>query len=250
MARCPLFALALVPFVGISAAAQTLSPAGVVVVAQAAQVGNTTLTQGSTVFSGDLLKTGDKGAMQVQVKQVRIALGGNSSMRIFRQDERIVVELETGVLTYSAPVAGESVTIFAQDVKFVPDTSTSAEGQITVKSRCELSATAVRSKLEATSGRETRMIEESKSFSVTSEIGVDYQDSWQPVPADYPEFPRDAQYHHSHSHAACPAAYTNQTKYKIKPPINDGHFREIAIGIVLITSPIPIYEALESPHKP
>jgi hypothetical protein len=250
MARCPLFALALVPFAVISAAAQTLSPAGVVVVAQAAQVGNTTLTQGSTVFSGDLLRTGDKGATQVQVKQVRIALGGNSSMRIFRQDERIVVELEAGALTYAAPGAGENVTIFAQDVKFVPDTSISAEGQITVKSRCELSATAVRSKLEATSGRETRTIEESKSFSVTSEIGVAYQDSWQPVPADYPEFPRDAQYHHSHSHAACPATYTNQTNNKIKPPINDGHFREIATVLVLgPTIPI-IIGALESPHKP
>jgi hypothetical protein len=85
---------------------------------------------------------------------------------------------------------------------------------------------------------------------VTSELGVDYQDSWQPVPADYPEFPRDAQYHHSHSHAACPAAYTNQTHNPVKSAIGDGHFGEIAIGISIGVS-IPIIKcALESPHKP
>jgi hypothetical protein len=85
---------------------------------------------------------------------------------------------------------------------------------------------------------------------VTSEIGVEYQDSWQPVPADYPEFPHDAQYHHSHGHAACPAAYANQNRNPLKPPLGDGHFHEIAIGIVLVTTIIPVWKSLESPHKP
>jgi hypothetical protein len=221
-----------------------------VVAAQAAQVGNTTLTPGATAFSGDLLTTRDNGLIQVHVKQVRLALGENSSMRIFRQEERTVIELERGVLTYSAPGTGESITVYAQDVKFVPDTSRPAEGQISVQSRCELNASAVRSTIAATSGRETKIIEESKSFSVTSEIGVEYRDSWQPVPADYPDFPRDAQYHHSHSHAACAVAYNTQSHNPIKPPIGDGHFREIAVGIIAVSSSIPIIKALESPHKP
>jgi len=84
----------------------------------------------TTVFSGDLLKTADKGAIQIEAKQVKLAAGENSSMRIFRQGERTVIELEYGVITYSAPGAGESITIFAQDVKFVADTSKPAEGQI------------------------------------------------------------------------------------------------------------------------
>src|SRR5882672_661953 len=209
MARFLFSALVLTSLFGGAAAAQTPPAAvGVVSAAQAAHVGSAPLTQGSTVFSGDLLKTDDKEWIQVSVKQVRINLGENSSMRIFWQEGRTVVELERGVITYAAPGAGESVTIFAQDVKFVPDTSRPAEGQISVRSRCELRAEAVRSTLQATSGRETKTIEESKSFSVTSEIGIEYKDSWQPVLADYPDFPRDAQYHHSHSHAACAVAYT------------------------------------------
>ena len=253
MARLLLSALVLTYLFGGAAAAQTVPASvgvGVVVVAQAAHVGSAALTQGSTVFSGDLLRTEDKGLVQVSVKQVRINLGENGSMRIFWQEGRTVVELERGVITYAAPGAGESIAIFAQDVKFVPGTTRPAEGQISVRSRCELSAVAVRSTLEATSGRETKTIEESKSFSVTSEIGVEYRDSWQPVPADYPDFPRDAQYHHSHSHAACPVAYSTQSNSPIKSPISDGHFREIAGGIIVAVSLIPIIKALESPHKP
>lgn len=251
MTRFLFSALALTAFFGAAATAQTLPAAvGVVVAAQAARVGSSPLTQGSTVFSGDLLKTEDKGSIQVSVKQVRISLGENSSMRIFWQEGHTVLELERGVVTYAAPGAGENISIFAQDVKFVPDTTKPAEGQISVRSRCELSAVAVRSTLEATSGREKKTIEESKSFSVTSEIGVEYRDSWQPVPADYPDFPHDAQYHHSHSHAACPAAYSTQSSRLTKPPIGDGHFREIAGGIIVGVSLIPIIKALESPHKP
>ena len=251
MARLLLPALVLASLMGSAAAAQTPSAAvGVVVAAQAAHVGSAALTQGSTVFSGDLLKTEDKGLIQVSVKQVRLNLGENGSMRIFWQEGRTVVELEGGVITYVAPGAGESITIFAQDVKFVPDTTKPAEGQISVQSRCELSAVAARSTLEATSGRETKTIEESKSFRVTSEIGVEYRDSWQPVPADYPDFPRDAQYHHSHSHSACAAVYNAQSHNLTKPPIGDGHFREIAVGIIAVSSSIPIIKAFESPHKP
>jgi len=237
-------------FGGVAAAQAPPAAVGVVSAAQAAHVGSASLTQGSTVFSGDLLKTEDKGLIQVSVKQVRINLGENSSMRIFWQEGRTVVELERGAITYAAPGAGESITIFAQDVKFVPDTTKPAEGQIAVRSRCELHAVAVRSTLQATSGRETKTIEESKSFSVASEIGVEYRDSWQPVLADYPDFPRDAQYHHSHSHAACAVAYNTESHNPVKPPIGDGHFREIAVGIIAVSSSIPIIKALESPHKP
>ncbi len=235
MARFLFSALVLTSLFGGVATAQTPpAAAGVVSAAQAAHVGNAALTQGSTVFSGDLLRTEDKGLIQVSVKQVRINLGENSSMRIFWQEGRTVVELERGVITYAAAGAGESITIFAQDVKFVPDTTRPAEGQISVRSRCELHAEAVRSTLQATSGRE----------------GVEYKDSWQPVLADYPDFPRDAQYHHSHSHATCAVAYNTESNNPIKPPIGDGHFREIAVGIIAVSSSIPIIKALESPHKP
>jgi hypothetical protein len=233
-----------------TASAQTLTPAGVVTAAQAARAGSSAVSEGATIFSGDLLKTEGNGSIQVQAGKIKLALGENSSMRIFRQENRTIVELERGLVSYAASGTGESITLYAQDVKFVPDTTKPASGQITIRSRCELGAAAVRSSMEITSGKESKTLEESKSFTVTSEVGIDYRDSWTPMLSDYPDFPREAAYHHSHAHTACPAAFLNHAH---RPPLSalaTGHFRELAIGVTAVVTAIVVDEALESPDRP
>jgi len=99
-----------------------------------------------------------------------------------------------------------------------------------------------------TSGRETRTIQETKSFRVLSEFGVDYRDSWQPVLTDYPEFPRDAEYHKSHSHVACPAGLWQAAKAPV--PGAGSHFAEVVGGTLAILTWIGVDEALESADRP
>src|SRR5262249_23602895 len=105
--------------------------------------------------------------------------------------------------------------------------------------------------LEAKSGRETKLIEETKSFSVTSELSVVYKDNWQPVLENYPDFPREAEYHRTHDHAACAAAPIRETANRgpIRA-VGTGHFKEIVGGIVLLGTIPPIIKALESPDRP
>lgn len=252
MPNLPLFsapALFLLSALTLPAAPAPNNPVGSVTSAEAAHVGTAPVSVGATVYSGDLLSTEDRGMIQVQVAKAQFALGPNSSMRIFRQDNRTVVELERGVITYHAPGAGESIALYALDVRFVPNTSNPASGQIHVRSRCELGAVAIHGNIDVTSGRESKTIEESKSFSVTSEFGIEYRDSWQPVPADYPEFAPDSRYHHSHGHAACVAAFSQARRAPV-PAGGTGHFREIIIGIVAIGTVPPIIKALESPDRP
>jgi len=245
-------ALAVASFVVIamqSTVAQQPSQAGVVTGGNNATMDGVAVSSGATVFSGDLIKTGDEGRAQVQSATMQFVLGPNSSARFFRQGDRVIVELERGSVSYSAKGVSENLTLFAQDIKFVPKTTELAVGQVIIESRCEVKATATRSVLQATSGRETKVIETNKTYNVLSEIGVNYDDSWKPVLSDYPEYPRDAEYHHSHSHVAC-APGIWQTN---KPPVMagaPGHFMlAVAIGAGVGTA-IVVHKALESPDKP
>jgi hypothetical protein len=230
--------------------AQQSVPAGVVGIASNATLGSTTLSEGATVFSGDPLKTGDSGRLQVQSGSMQFVLGANSAARIFREDNRFLVELERGSVAYTARGGSEDLTLYALDVKFLPKTSAMAAGQITIVSRCNLNATATHSSIEVTSGRETRTVEESKSFRVLSAVGVDYRDSWKPVLSDYPEYPRDAEYHHSHDHIACAADLTQQAHKVPIAALGSGHFGEIVGGGVAVIGVIGVIKALESPDRP
>jgi len=228
------------------AQAQQLAPAGVVIASTSATIGSATVSEGATVFSGDLLRTGDKGHLNVQSGAVQFILAENSSARIFRSGTRTIVEIERGTLAYTAKGANEDIVLFALDVRIVPRPGLPAAGQVSILSRCDVTVTAARSAIDVTSGRETRTVEESRSFRVISDFGVDYRNSWQPVLSDYPEYPREAEYHRSHGHVACPAA----VRQAPVSALAGGHFREIAIGIALIVTIPAVHHAFESPDRP
>lgn len=222
-------------------------PVGTVVNGQNASVGLSELSNGTTIFSGDLLKTGDGGQLQVQAGTLQFVLAEDSTARIFKYGGRVSVELERGTIAYTAKGVAEQLAIFAQDIRFVPATTEPAAGQITVVSHCEVRATARKSTLEAKSGKETKTIETDKSYDSRSEIGVDYNDSWKPELPDYPEYPREAGYHRSHSHVACSAG-----PFKQRPPLMAGssHFTLLAGSAVAIVTAVAVVKALESPDKP
>src|SRR5579871_537893 len=233
---------------GITAAsAQEVSQFCTATLAQNATVGGTHLSEGTTVFAGERLVTGDGGQVRVQCGGVRLALADNSAMRAFQAGTKTIVELEHGTVTYATPGHSEDLSIYSLDIRVIPVTSQPAMGQISSPSHCQISVRPTKSSATVTSGRETKEIEESKSYEVTAEEGVDYRDDWKPVLTDYPEYPRDADYHHSHGHVACAAAYANQSGRAPRPPAGTGHFKLVAIGIAVVVISIPVDEALESP---
>jgi hypothetical protein len=228
---------------------QSAPQAGIVTLAANAADAHASITEGATVYSGDLLKTADNGRLQVQVGTIQLVLNGSSSARIFHAGNRTLVEVERGILAYSVRGTNEDLILYAQDIKIAPRTNVAASGQIDITTRCSVTVTSIHNPIEVISGKETRTIDESKSFRVVSEVGVDYNEKWQPVLSDYPEYPRDADYHHSHGHVACPAAYATQAQH---PPIaaGTGHFIEVIGGAVVILTAIGVHQALESPDRP
>ena len=249
--RCLLATLAFIPFLGITAASAQESPRPCTVsAAQNATIGGLNLSEGSTVFSGERLATGVGGEVRVQCGGIRLALRENSAMRAFQTGTKTIVELEHGTVLYATLGNSEDLTIYSLDIRVVPATSRPAMGQVSSPSHCQISVYPTKSSATVTSGRETKVIEESKSYEVTAVEGIDYREDWKPILSDYPEFPRDADYHHSHSHVACAPAYANNTNRPPVQAVGQGHFREIAIGIIGGVSIIPIKKALESPDRP
>ena len=233
-----------------SASAQEGPPICTATAAENAALSGTRLSQGTTVFSGEQITTQDRGQALIQCGGVNLALAEDSAMRPFQAGTKLLVELERGTLLYSTPGNSEDLTIYSLDIRIAPHTEKPAAGQVSAPSHCRISVRPSKSSVTVTSGRESKVIEESKAYEVTAELGVTYRDTWKPVSADYPDFPRDAEYHHSHDHVACAPAYANQTG---RPPISPtvaGHFREIVIGVAVAVTGHVIHEVLESSDRP
>jgi hypothetical protein len=223
------------------------SVAGVVTLANRALLAGSTATSGATVFSGDLVTTEDEGQIQIQAGRTKLTLQPQSSFRVFRAEQRVVVELERGTLTY-ATAAPRELTIYALDTRIVPAAPNGGTGQVSVVSRCEMKATSHTNTLDVTSGKETKTIEEGKTYAVRSDFGVDYHDSWKPVPADYPEFDPNSAYHRTHSHSACGLAAKQGEGPR--PGLKPSHFGLGAAAVVIGVTCLVICPDFESPDKP
>src|SRR5262249_31516549 len=77
------------------------SAAGVLTLANRASISGANASSGSTVFSGDLITTQDDGQVQLQAGRTKLTLQPQSSFRVFRTGDRVVVELERGTMTYA-----------------------------------------------------------------------------------------------------------------------------------------------------
>src|SRR5258708_40002132 len=81
--------------------AQEVGQAGVVTFANDASIGIATASTGSTIFSGDLLKTGEAGRLQIQSGTMQFVLDARSAARVFKTGDPGLVELEQGSLAHS-----------------------------------------------------------------------------------------------------------------------------------------------------
>ena len=234
-----------------AAPAQSSAPGCSVTIADHALISGTDAVVGTDIFNGELLQTRDNGDLMVQCKTVKLAMASNSSIRVFQSGTRTSVELERGIVAYSTAGQSEDLALYSLDVKVVPDTRQTSAGQLDVSSHCELSVRSTKSSAAVTTDKETKIVEESKAYDVTPKLGVDYSDDWHPVPADYPDFPREAKYHDSHRHVACAAAALEQNAATAKAALTAGEFHQIIVTGALVGTGITIWGVLrESPSKP
>jgi hypothetical protein len=148
---------------GVALPAQT-APAGVVLQTTSARLNSTDAAIGTTLYDGDRLETQEKGALSVQSGQVQLTLSEDSLLWMNHDNLILAPSLQRGTVTFRAET-GEGVEIRAEDVRVRPHAPVLTVGQVTIE-KCDVLVTARTQSLEVTAGKETKILEEGKTYRV------------------------------------------------------------------------------------
>ncbi|MGC1615935.1 MAG: hypothetical protein WA736_14715 [Candidatus Acidiferrum sp.] len=140
-------------------------PAGVILQSASARLNTADASVGTTIYDGDRLETQDKGLLSVRSGQVQLALSEDSLLWMNHENSILTPTLQRGTVTFRAET-GEGVEIRADDVRVRPHAPVLTVGQVTLE-KCDVLVTANTQALEVTAGKETKILEEGKSYRVT-----------------------------------------------------------------------------------
>jgi hypothetical protein len=220
-------------------AAQTKS-LGMILDSQGGHIGATTVTAGSSVYVGDILSTDTDGSLTVRIGQTTYQLQGDTSAVFFPGQSSPIAELRRGTIVVSNNSASEGFEIFASDVRIVSGTARPIQGQVSLKSPCELVVSSQEGLIDVVAGSEKKTVDHDHAYRVIPEHSVDKtRDAISP---------EDPNYHQNHTHTGCAAALAHATKGPILA--GNSHFTELALsaaGVIIIVS---IIKAYESPDRP
>lgn len=151
-------------FPGAAMPAQNI-PAGVIQQTQSARLNQTDAATGTTLYDGDRLETQSKGTVNVRSNQVLLTLAEDSLLWMNHDNGVLAPKLDRGTVIFRAET-GDGIEIHADDVRVRPHAAGLTVGQVTIDD-CYVVVTARTQSLDVSAGRETRVLEEGKSFRVT-----------------------------------------------------------------------------------
>jgi hypothetical protein len=148
---------------GVSLPAQTAST-GVVLQSASARLNSVDAIVGTTIFDGDRMETDEKGALSVRSGQVQLTLPQQSTVWMNHENLILAPTLQRGTVTFRADT-GTGVEIKADDVRVKPHSPVLTVGEVTLQD-CDVLVTARTQSLEITAGKETKILEEGKTYRV------------------------------------------------------------------------------------
>jgi hypothetical protein len=148
---------------GVALPAQT-APAGVVLQSASARLNTNDAAAGSTIFDGDRMETQEKGALSLRSGQVQLTLSEQSTVWMNHENLILTPTLQRGTVTFRAET-GTGVEIRADDVRVRPHSPVLTVGEVTLQD-CDVFVTARTQSLEVTAGKETKILEEGKTYGV------------------------------------------------------------------------------------
>jgi hypothetical protein len=148
---------------GVSLPAQT-APAGVVLQSASARLNAADAVVGTTIFDGDRMETQEKGALSVRSGQVQLTLSEQSTVWMNHDNLILAPMLQRGTVTFRADT-GTGVEIKADDVRVRPHSPVPTVGEVTLQD-CDVLVTARTQSLEVSAGKETKILEEGKTYRV------------------------------------------------------------------------------------
>jgi len=140
------------------------APAGVVLQSANARLNTTDAATGTTLFDGDRMETQEKGALSLRSGQVQLTLSEQSTVWMNHENLILTPTLQRGTVTFRAE-NGTGVEIKADDVRVRPHSPVLTVGEVTLQD-CDILVTARTQDLEVTAGKETKILEEGKTYRV------------------------------------------------------------------------------------
>lgn len=196
---------------GVALPGQT-APAGVVLQSASARLNSTDASAGTTIFDGDRMETQEKGVLSLRSGQVQLTLSEQSTVWMNHENLILAPTLQRGTVTFRAE-NGTGVEIRADDVRVRPHSPVLTVGEVTLQD-CDVLVTARTQSLEVTAGKETKILDEGKTYRVVRK-------------------------------GACGAAQNHAPL-----PVGQSRFSLFAAAVVGGVTTWVVHEALESPDRP
>jgi hypothetical protein len=137
---------------------------GVVLQTANAKLNTNDAAIGTTIFDGDRMETQEKGALNLRSGPVQLTLSEQSTVWMNHENLILAPTLQRGTVTFRDET-GTGVEIKADDVLVRPHTPGLTIGQVTLQD-CDVLVTARTQSLEVTAGKETKIVEEGKTYRV------------------------------------------------------------------------------------
>jgi hypothetical protein len=151
---------------GISLPGQTV-PLGVVAQSSGGHLNNTAASVGSSIYDSDRLSTEPAGVLSLAAGPVQLTLAGDSTVLMNRDGAGLTAMLQRGSVAFRVE-SGGALRLSAVDVRVQPQSSALTAGEMTLEN-CAVLVTSRLHSLEVTAGKETKVVEEGKSYRVLIE---------------------------------------------------------------------------------
>jgi hypothetical protein len=198
------------------------SALGAIVYADRAYLDAGNASAGTTIFSGDKLRTELAGSLQIRVGAARLLLSSSSSATLTQENDRPAAILTTGFSTANS----RAFTLHVSAAVIRPNSDLPTIGQLTVLNPREFLVKSIRSSLRITVEDDVREIPEGAAYRIVPDSTKEEPD---------PQGPR----------GAGTKGYSGPPK-----PTGKNKFIWIPISLAIIVTVWAVHEALESPDRP
>ncbi len=144
-------------------------PLGLVVQAESAQVSNSRVAIGTTVYPGDKVETDAGGALRLRMGTSQLYLLASSSATLGQRSDSLFAEVSRGTVGFSSPGADQLELEVPQGVIRAPN-GQPAFGQVTIVNPQEIIVSAFHGSLVLDNDGELHTIPEGKSYRVTMDL--------------------------------------------------------------------------------
>jgi hypothetical protein len=226
------------PFAPVHAA--QVKAVGMILDSQGGHIGSAVTSAGSSIYAGDILSTDTDGSLTVRVGQTTYQLLGDTTAAFYPGQTSPIAELRHGVILVSNNSASQGFEIYASDVRIASGTDRPIQGEVSLRSPCELTVKTPEGVMEVVAGSEKKTVDHDHAYRVIPEHSVDKtRDAISP---------EDPDYHRNHTHAACAVALSHPGNGPIGAA--SSHFAQIAAGAAAVIAVVSISKAYESPDRP